>query len=78
LDDAARKYYDKSPKAEKSKDRVTIVMQVAAKSKTPSLKGRFAKHLAITNPKLNNEFWEEVQVPSFNHSSCYLIFNLMS
>jgi hypothetical protein len=59
-DDAARKYYDETPKEEKSDTEVTAVMRAAAKTKQHSFRGQFSKYTAIANPKFGDEFLVEV------------------
>jgi hypothetical protein len=58
--DAARKYYDETPKEERSNTEVTAVIRAAAKTKLHSFKGQFSKYTAIANPKFGDEFLEEV------------------
>jgi hypothetical protein len=45
---------------ERSDSGVTTAMRAGAKSKIQSYKGQFSKYLAIANPKLGDEFLEEV------------------
>jgi hypothetical protein len=59
-DDAARKYYEETPKEDRSDTGVTAVMRVAAKAKHHSFKGQFFKYLSIANPKFGDKFLEEV------------------
>jgi hypothetical protein len=59
-DDAARKYYDETPKEEKSDTEVTAVMRAAAKTKRHSFRGQFSKYTAVANPKFGEEFLVEV------------------
>jgi hypothetical protein len=59
-DEAARKYVEKTPEAEKSDSGVTAFMKAAAKNKAQSFKGQFSKYIAIANPKLGNEFPEGI------------------
>ena len=59
-DDAARKYYDETPKDEWSDPAVTAAMRAAAKLKHQSFKGQFFKFLSIANPKFGDKFLEEV------------------
>jgi hypothetical protein len=40
--------------------RVTAAMRAGTKNKIQSYKGQFSKYLAIANPKLGDEFLEEV------------------
>ena len=44
---------------------MTTIMKAAAKSKVQSFKGQFLKFIAIVNPKLGNEFFEEVSQTYF-------------
>jgi hypothetical protein len=60
LDDAARKYYDETPKDERNDSEVTAVMKAVAKTKLQSFKGQFSKYTAIANPKFGDEFFKEV------------------
>jgi hypothetical protein len=53
--DVARKYYDETPKEDRSDTGVT-----AAKTKHHSFKGQFFKYLSIANPKFGDKFLEEV------------------
>jgi hypothetical protein len=39
---------------------VTAAMRAGTKNKIQSYKGQFSKYLAIANPKLGDEFLEEV------------------
>jgi hypothetical protein len=59
-DDAARKYYDETPKEDKNDAGVTAAMKAAAKNKHHSFKGQFFKYLSIANPKFGDKFLEEV------------------
>jgi len=59
-DDAARKYYDETPKVSWSDPAVTKAMRDAAKVKHQSFKGQFFKYLSIANPKFGDKFLEEV------------------
>ena len=63
-DDAARKYYDETPKEDWSNSGVTAAMRAAAKTKHQNFKGQFFKYLSITNPKFGDKFLEEVGFPS--------------
>jgi hypothetical protein len=63
---AARKYYDETPKEDRSDEGVTAVMRSAAKSKQQSFKGQFSKYLAVANPKFGDKFLDEVS--AFLHS----------
>jgi phosphoenolpyruvate synthase/pyruvate phosphate dikinase len=58
--DAARKYYDKTPKEERFNTGVTAIMRVVALSKQQSFKGQFFKYLVIANPKFGDNFLQEV------------------
>jgi hypothetical protein len=46
-DDAARKYYDKTPMEDRSDIGVTAAMRAAAKTKHHSFKGQFFKYLRL-------------------------------
>jgi hypothetical protein len=59
-DDAATKYYDETPKEERSDTEVTAVMRAAAKTKRHSFRGQFSKYTAVANPKFGDEFLKEV------------------
>ena len=59
-DEAARRYYDETPKEEWSDLGVTGAMRGAAKTKHQSFKGQFFKYLSIANPKFGDKFLEEV------------------
>jgi hypothetical protein len=59
-DDAARKYYEETPKEDKNNATITTVMRAATRSKQHSFKVQFAKYLAIANPKFGDKFLEEV------------------
>jgi hypothetical protein len=59
-DDAARKYYDETPKEERSDTEVTAVMRATAKTKRHSFRGQFSKYTAVANPKFGEEFLVEV------------------
>ena len=61
--DAARKYYDETPKEDKSDAGVTATMRAAARLKHQSFKGQFFKYLSIANPKFGDKFLEEVGFP---------------
>jgi hypothetical protein len=67
--EAARKYYDKTLEEEGSGLGVIAVMTEAAKSKHQSFKGQFSKYIA--NPKLGDQFLEEVTI-SYLHP-CQII-----
>ena len=59
LDKATRKYQGETPKEERTNGGITMVMWATVRSKTSSLRGQFAKHLAIANPKLGDQFFNE-------------------
>jgi hypothetical protein len=59
-DDAARKYYDETPKEERCNTGITAVMRATTKTKQQSFKGQFFKYLAIANPKFGDNFLQEV------------------
>jgi hypothetical protein len=65
-DDAAKNYYDETPKEDRSDEGVTTAMRSAAKSKQQSFKGQFSKYLAIANPKFGDKCLDEVS--AFLHS----------
>ena len=60
LDDAVKKYYEKTPEAKRTSLEVPAVMRATAKTKQQSFKGQFSKFTAITNPKFGNGFLDEV------------------
>ena len=51
---------EETPKADRSNSGMMAAMRAAAKSKVQAYKGQFSKYLAIANPKLGDEFLEEV------------------
>ena len=61
--DAARKYYDETPKEDRSDTGVTAMMRAAARLKHQSFKGQFIKYLLIANPKFGDKILEEVGFP---------------
>jgi hypothetical protein len=61
-DDAARKYYDETPKENWNDPAVTAAMRAAAKLKHQNFKGQFFKYLSIANPKFGDKFLEEVGI----------------
>jgi hypothetical protein len=69
-DDAARKYYEETPEEERTSSGVTFVMRAAAKTKQNSFKGQFSKFTGVANPKLGDEFLQEVSNISL-HSSLF-------
>jgi hypothetical protein len=72
-DDAARKYYEETPKDEWNDAAVTLAMRNAAKTKQQSFKGQFFKYLAIANPKFGEKFLQEVCSSSHNPLQCIFI-----
>jgi hypothetical protein len=72
-DDAARKYYEDTPKDEINVAAVTAAMRHAAKTKQNSFKGQFHKYLAIANPKFGEKFLQEVSSSSLNPLQCIFI-----
>jgi hypothetical protein len=72
-DDAARKYYEETPKEDRNNAAVTAVMRHAARSKQQSFKGQFAKYLAIANPKFGDKFLQEVSSSFQNPLQCIFI-----
>jgi hypothetical protein len=58
-DKAASKYQDETPKDDRTDAGVTAVMRAAIWSKTTSLRGQSAKHLAVANPKLGDQSLDE-------------------
>jgi hypothetical protein len=59
-DEATKKYAEEIPENERSDSGVMAVMRAAAKNKAQSFKGQFSKYTTSTNPKLGDEFLEEV------------------
>jgi hypothetical protein len=55
-DDASRKYYEETPKNDKTGSGVTEVMRAAARNKHASFKGQFSKFTAAANPKFGDAF----------------------
>jgi hypothetical protein len=78
-DDAARKYYDETPKEDRSDEGVTAAMRSAAKSKQQSFKGQFSKYLAIANPKFGDKFLDEsvLSFIMFCNSSLFTTFQMI-
>jgi hypothetical protein len=72
-DDAARKYYEETPKEDRNDATVTTVMRHAAKTRQQSFKGQFAKYLAIANPKFGDKFLQEVSSSFQNPLQCIFI-----
>jgi phosphoenolpyruvate synthase/pyruvate phosphate dikinase len=72
-DDAARKYYEETPKEDRNDAAITAVMRHAAKTKQQSFKGQFAKYLAIANPKFGDKFLQEVSSSFQNPLHCIFI-----
>ena len=62
-DDAARKYYDETPKEDRSDVGITAAMRAAARTKHQSFKGQFFKYLLITKLKFGDKFLEELGFP---------------
>jgi hypothetical protein len=60
FDEATRKYVEETPEGDKSDSGIIAAMRAGPKSKIQSYKGQFSKYLAIANPKLGDEFLEEV------------------
>jgi hypothetical protein len=73
FDDAARKYYEETPKEDRNDAAVIAVMRHAAKTKQQSFKGQFAKYLAIANPKFGDKFFQEVSSSFQNPLQCIFI-----
>jgi hypothetical protein len=71
--DAARKYYEETPKEDRNDAAITAVMKHAAKSRQQSFKGQFAKYLAIANPKFGDKFLQEVSSSLQNPLQCIFI-----
>jgi hypothetical protein len=55
---------EETPEGDRSDSGMTAAMRVGAKSKIQSYKGQFSKYLTIANPKLGDEFLEEVSETS--------------
>ena len=71
-DDAARKYYDETPKENWSDPEVTAAMRAAARVKHNNFKGQFFKYLCIANPKFGDKFLEEVCFSNMISESAFL------
>jgi hypothetical protein len=71
--DAAKKYYEETPKDDRSNIAVITVKRAAARSKQQSFKGQFAKYLAIANPKFGDKFLQEVSSSFQNPLQCIFI-----
>jgi hypothetical protein len=72
-DDAARKYYDETPKKDWNDTGVTAAMKAAAKTRHHSFKGQFFKYLSIANPKFGDKFLEEVGFSFMTPFQCIII-----
>jgi hypothetical protein len=46
---------------DKSDAKITAVMREATKAKVASFRGKFSKYTALANPRLGDQFLEEVQ-----------------
>jgi hypothetical protein len=60
FDKEVRKYVKEILEEERSNFGMMAVMRATAKNKVQSFKGQFSKYTAIANPKLGDEFFEEV------------------
>jgi hypothetical protein len=53
-------------------------MREAAKARAASFKGKFSKYTAVVNPRLGDQFLEEVQyLFGHSHLSLFIIFRSM-
>ena len=73
FDDAARKYYEETPKEDMSNITVIAVMRAATKNKQQSFKGQFTKYFVIANPKFRDKFLQEVSSSYHIPLQCILI-----
>jgi hypothetical protein len=71
--DAAKKYYEETPKEDRNDATITAIMKHAARSKQQSFKFQFAKYLAIANPKFGDKFLQEVSSSFQNPLQCIFI-----
>lgn len=55
MDEAARKYFDKTPNGERLDFKVTTIVWTTTKSKTTSLRRQLAKHPTVANSKLGDQ-----------------------
>lgn len=60
-DEAARKYIEETDKEDRSDAEITRVMREAARAKAGQFRGTFSKYTAVANPKLGDQFLEEVE-----------------
>jgi hypothetical protein len=61
-DEAARKYLEETDPEDRSDAEITAVMREAAKTKAASFRGKFSKYTAVANPRLGDQFLEEVLI----------------
>jgi hypothetical protein len=59
-DEAAQRYLEETPESERSDSGITSAMRAAAKAKAASYRGKFSKYTAVANPKLGDQFLDEV------------------
>jgi hypothetical protein len=59
-DEAARKYIEETDKEDRSDAEITAVMREAAKAKAASFRGKFSKVTTVANPRLGDQFLDEV------------------
>jgi hypothetical protein len=53
-------------------------MKEATKAKAASFRGKFSKYIAVANPRLGDQFLEEVQyLFGHSHLSLFIIFGSM-
>ena len=62
FDDASKKYYEETPKEERTGSGVTEVMRDAAKAKHQSFNNQFSKFTAVANPKFGDAFIDKVSI----------------
>jgi hypothetical protein len=51
---------EETPESERSDSGITSAMRAAAKAKAASYRGKFSKYTAVANPKLRDQFLDEV------------------
>jgi hypothetical protein len=77
-DEAARKYLEETDKEDRSNADITAVMREATKAKAASFRGKFLKYTVVANPRLGDQFLEEVQyLFGHSHLSLFIIFGSM-
>jgi hypothetical protein len=74
-DEATRKYLEETDQEDRFDADITTVMREAAKTKAASFRDKFSKYTAVANPRLGDQFLEEVQY-LFDHS--HLTYSIIS